>query len=47
MNGKEYDINITVHYVSHLFSRVTSWDSKKEPIVSLSTPEGKYFAGTR
>ena len=46
MNGKEYDINITVHYVSHLFSRVNSWDSEKEPIAS-PTPEGKYFAGTR
>ena len=46
MYGKEYDRNITLHYVSHFCSRVTSWDSKKEPIVSLSTVEGKYLAGT-
>lgn len=27
-------------------STVTSWDFKKEPIISLSTAEDKYVAGT-
>lgn len=44
-----YTINFfknTTGYVFHLGSRVISWASKKQPIVSLSTIKDEYVVAT-
>jgi hypothetical protein len=42
--GSVDDRKSTSGYVFHLGSRVISWVSKKQPIVSLSTTKVKYLA---